>query len=90
LQKEHIESHQSQSLKNVITTVTRGEALGEANDDELVKALEDKYDALRDKLIADTLIKQFGETEWKAMSERERMAKLVQLKLEAKKLKKEG
>lgn len=52
--------------------------------------MEDKYDALRDKLIADALMKQVGEQEWKAMSERDRMAKLVQMKLEAKRLKKEG
>lgn len=70
--------------------VTRPEEVTEAKSDDLVQALEDKYDALRDKLIADALIQQVGESEWKAMSERDRMAKLVQMKLEAKRLKKEG
>lgn len=70
--------------------MTRPEEVGKADDGELVQALEDKYDALRDKLIADALMKQVGEAEWKNMSERDRMAKLVQLKLEAKRLKKEG
>ena len=90
LQNHHIEARQTETLSNVVTVVTRPEEVSDANDNELVQALEDKYDALRDKLIADALIKQVGESDWKAMSERDRMAKLVQLKLEAKKLKKEG
>ena len=62
----------------------------EANEDQLIQALEDKYDALRDKMMADALVKQMGEAEWRALSERDRMAHLAKMKLEAKKLRREG
>ncbi|XP_032219683.2 trichohyalin [Nematostella vectensis] len=90
LQKEHIAARAQDTLANVRAVLTRGEEGVAADEDELVQALESKYDALRDKLMAEALMKQVGEAEWKAMSERDRMAKLVQLKLEAKRLKQEG
>ena len=60
------------------------------SEEELVQALEQKYDALKDKLLAESLMKQVGEQEWAAMSEKERQARLVKLKLQEKKLREEG
>nr|XP_006823325.1 PREDICTED: trichohyalin-like [Saccoglossus kowalevskii] len=60
------------------------------SEDELVEALEEKYDALRDKLLAEALMRQFSETQWAKMSEKERQAKLMKLKLEEKRLRREG
>ena len=55
-----------------------------------MQALEEKYDALRDKLLMEALIAQVGETEWKLLSEQERQRKLMQLKLEERRLRQEG
>ncbi len=55
-----------------------------------MQALEEKYDALRDKLLMEALIAQVGEAEWKLLSEQERQRKLMQLKLEERRLRQEG
>lgn len=60
------------------------------SEEELVEALEEKYDALKDKLLAESLMKQMGDAEWAALSERERQIRLVKLKLQEKKLREEG
>ena len=62
----------------------------ESAEEELVEALEKKYDALKDKLIAEALMKQMGDAQWAALSERERQAKLLKLKLQERKLRQEG
>ena len=54
------------------------------------QALEEKYDALRDKLLMEALIAQLGETEWRLLSEQERQRRLMQLKLEERRLRQEG
>ncbi|PFX16028.1 hypothetical protein AWC38_SpisGene19720 [Stylophora pistillata] len=62
----------------------------ESAEEELVEALEQKYDALKDKLLTEALMKQMGDAEWAALSERERQAKLLKLKLQERKLRQEG
>ena len=61
-----------------------------SQEDELVKALEDKYDTLRDKLLLEALMKQYGEAEWARLSERERQTLLTKLKLQEKRLRQQG
>ena len=90
LQKVEIEAVTNGSLQNVMTVLTRAEPSGSADEGQLLQALQDKYDALQDKLLTDSLIKQVGEAEWNKLNEQERMAKLVQLKLEARRLRQEG
>ena len=65
-------------------------AVEESPEQELVEALEQKYDALKDKLLTEALMKQMGDAEWAALSERERQAKLLKLKLQERKLRQEG
>ena len=65
-------------------------SLATPTEEELVEALEEKYDALKDKLLAESLVKQLGDAQWAAMSERERQVRLVKLKLQEKKLREEG
>lgn len=62
----------------------------ESAEEELVEALEQKYDALKDKLLTEVLMKQMGDAEWTALSERERQAKLLKLKLQERRLRQEG
>ena len=62
----------------------------ESAEQELVEALEQKYDALKDKLLAEALMKQMGDAEWAALAERERQAKLLKLKLQERKLREDG
>ena len=62
----------------------------ESPEQELVEALEQKYDAMKDKLLTEALMKQMGEAEWAALSERERQAKLLKLRLQERKLRQEG
>ncbi len=57
---------------------------------EVVEALEAKYDALRDKLLLEGLMRSVGEARWAAMSERERQAELLKVKREARSLERAG
>lgn len=75
-------------LNNIAELVFRYE--GAASDDEFVKALDKKYDTLLDKLALEAIEKQLSDAEWKAMSEKERQSKALQLKLKQKQLMKEG
>ena len=59
-------------------------------EEEVVKALNDKYDALRDQLMLEALKQQMSDAEWAVLSEQERQAKLTKLKLMERRLRKEG
>ena len=54
------------------------------------QALNEKYDFLRDKLLAEALIAKLGEEEWRRLTEKERQQQLMKLKLEEKRLRKLG
>eukprot|EP00111_Clytia_hemisphaerica_P002852 TCONS_00008039-protein len=59
-------------------------------EEELLKALNDKYDSLRDKLLLDSLMNQFGKSEWDRLSEQERQNQLAKMRMLEKKLRREG
>ena len=63
---------------------------GVPSEKELLNALEEKYDALKDKLIAESLMNDLGAAEWGRLSERERQAKIMKIRLQEKKLRQEG
>lgn len=96
LQQVQLMARQQKWYDNIAATLlgvnrTRNASSAQApSEDELVEALEEKYDALKDKLLAESLMKQMGAADWAALSERERQAKLVKLKLQEKKLREEG
>ena len=73
-----------------MTVVTQAEIWGNANERDLSQALQYKYDALKDRLLRDTLVQQLGVTEWAALSENDRNAKLAQMKLKVQALQREG
>ena len=77
-----------EAAENVVVVLTKYE--GAAEDDELIKALDDKYDALRDKMLLDALMKQMLEGEWKKLSEEERQKRLLELRLKEKRLREQG
>ena len=52
--------------------------------------MNDKYDSLRDKLLLDSLMNQFGKTEWDRLSEQERQSQLAKMRMLEKKLRREG
>lgn len=84
------QAYEEEWLDNVSALVL-GTGEGPASkEDELIKALEDKYDTLRDKLLLEALEKQLGAAEWSRMSEQERQARLVKLKLQEKRLRQQG
>ena len=59
-------------------------------EEEVIKALNEKYDALRDQLLLESLKKQMSDAEWAMLSEQERQARLTKLKLMERMLRKEG
>ena len=59
-------------------------------EDELLKALEDKYDTLRDKLLLEALEKQVGAADWARLSEQERQSRMAKLKLQERRLRQQG
>ena len=52
--------------------------------------MEEKYDALRDKLLLEALEKQMGAAEWARLSEQERQARLAKMKLQERRLRQQG
>ena len=59
-------------------------------EEELIKALDDKYDAVRDKLLLEALMKQMGEAEWAKLSAQEAQARLTRIKLMERRLRRDG
>ncbi|XP_078676996.1 uncharacterized protein LOC144913832 [Branchiostoma floridae x Branchiostoma belcheri] len=90
VQKQCLELLKQGRSENVSVVVLAAEVTKEAGQEELMDALEGKYDALRDKLIAEALAKQMGEAEWALLSEQERQARLIKMKLEQRRLRQEG
>lgn len=84
------QAYEEEWLDNVSAVVLGTDEGLAGEEDELVKALEDKYDALRDKLLLEALEKQLGAAEWARLSERERQARLAKLKLQEKRLRQQG
>lgn len=79
-----------EELLDGISAVLLGTEENVSQEDELLKALEDKYDALRDKLLLEALEKQVGAAEWAQLSEQERQARLAKLKLQERRLRQQG
>eukprot|EP00057_Strongylocentrotus_purpuratus_P011445 XP_011665919.1 PREDICTED: trichohyalin isoform X2 [Strongylocentrotus purpuratus] len=90
LQKESLEAIRLEKHENVAVVITSTDLGTQADESQLVEALEAKYDALKDKLLADALMKQMGEGEWARLSEKERQLRLMKLKLEERRLRQEG
>ncbi|CAH1784103.1 unnamed protein product [Owenia fusiformis] len=86
--KDEMNKRRWEANENVVTVFTKYEGIAE--DEEIVKALEEKYDSLRDKLLMEMLMKQMGDNEWNKLSEQERQRRLLQLKLLERKLRQEG
>lgn len=87
-QQEH--SAWQEELLDGISAVLLGTEENVSQEDELLKALEDKYDTLRDKLLLEALEKQMGAAEWALLSEQERQARLAKLKLQERRLRQQG
>ena len=79
-----------EELLDGIAAVLLGTEDNVAQEDELLKALEEKYDALRDKLLLEALEKQMGAAEWARLSEQERQARLAKMKLQERRLRQQG
>ncbi|XP_062600408.1 trichohyalin-like [Saccostrea cucullata] len=91
MQLAQINDRKQNSRENVAYIVFSPEmCLEVSTDTDLMEALEGKYDALRDKLLAEALIKQLGESEWQRLTDLERQKKMMELKLKERKLRREG
>lgn len=89
--QEHDEKLCSErKFPNLVFVLTMAEATKKTDANDLIDALETKYDALKDKLILDALEKQMGDLQWAALNEQERQRQLMKIKLEQRKLKQEG
>ncbi|XP_047146715.1 trichohyalin isoform X1 [Hydra vulgaris] len=73
------------NISKVIFTLIGGE-----KEEELLKAVDKKYDILMDKLTLEALQKQMGNAAWLQLSEKERQAKMMRLRLQQKQLLKDG
>lgn len=90
LQENLFQSRKEGLHENAATVVTQAEVWGNANERDLSQALQYKYDALKDRLLRDALVRQVGVTEWAALSEKDRFTKLAQMKLKVQALQREG
>ena len=57
---EEIRTYKSEHMENVAAVLLCYDGLG--TNDEILQALENKYDALKDKLLLEALRKQLGKT----------------------------
>ena len=60
LRQRELEARKYEEMTNVAAVIFKFE--GEGTDDQLVKALDKKYDALMDKLLLESLQKQLGKS----------------------------
>ena len=90
LQTRLLAEAQSDVRSNLITVFGNPEQITTVGEEQLLDALDSKYDTLRDKLLSEALMKEMGAAEWQALSEQERQAKLVKMKLEERRLRREG
>ena len=58
LRQSHIQARKDGVAENVATVLLRYEGAG--TDDEILKALDNKYDTLKDKLLLEAMKKQLG------------------------------
>ncbi|KAJ8301441.1 hypothetical protein KUTeg_020428 [Tegillarca granosa] len=89
-QQKQIQERKCCMIENVAIVIFTPETTGEDSETELLEALDGKFDALRDKLLAEALMRQLGESEWNRLSDLERQKKLTELKLKEKQLRREG
>ncbi|XP_063400098.1 trichohyalin-like isoform X3 [Mytilus trossulus] len=92
LQTKIIEEKRNEVRENIAIVLLTSETCDSSSNEEteILEALDGKYDALRDKLLAEVLMKQLGETEWNRLSELERQKKLAELKLKERQLRRDG
>ncbi|CAC5415797.1 unnamed protein product [Mytilus coruscus] len=92
LQTKIIEEKRNEVRENIAIVLLTSETCDSSSNEEteLLEALDGKYDALRDKLLAEVLMRQLGETEWNRLSELERQKKLAELKLKERQLRRDG
>ncbi|XP_069101140.1 trichohyalin-like isoform X2 [Argopecten irradians] len=90
LQSEVMQSRKVNAAENVAAVVFSSDSTDGSSDTDLLEALDGKFDALRDKLLAEALMKQLGEAEWKLLSDKEKQRKLMELKLKERQLRRDG
>ena len=90
LQNRLLAEANSVTRSNIMTVFSTAEQVTSVGEEQLLDALDAKYDVLRDKLLSEALMKEMGAAEWQALSEQERQARLVKMKLEERRLRKEG
>ncbi|KAK3102592.1 hypothetical protein FSP39_012464 [Pinctada imbricata] len=96
LVKHQIMKDEEESCENVahviFDKVGKGDKTGaeEGENSQLIDALEQKYETLKDKLLEAVLKEEMGEAEWDKLSDKEKQEKLVELKMKEKKLRQEG
>ena len=89
-QKEEIEVRKTEKWSNVVIVVSAPEDTAHANDDELVDALQSKYDTLKEKLIYEALERKMGTEEWNKLSEDEKYEKMMEIQMKIKTLQEQG
>ncbi|XP_038068700.1 trichohyalin-like isoform X2 [Patiria miniata] len=90
VQQQNIADQKNERNENVAGVLMTADLSKKAGEEELVDALQGKYDALRDKILTEALMKQIGEAEWAQLSEKERQVRLIKLRLEERRLRQAG
>ena len=89
-QQQEIEIRKTEKWSNIIIVVSAPEDTAHANDDELVDALQSKYDTLKEKLIYEALERKMGTEEWNKLSEEEKYEKMMEIQMKIKALQEQG
>ncbi|PIK40890.1 hypothetical protein BSL78_22246 [Apostichopus japonicus] len=96
VQEEEMEKHKKQNVMEAIENLLDEEkadilsTIKKPDKTEVMKDVERKYDEIRDKILTDTLMKQMTDAEWAKLSEAERQAMKVELKLREREMRRLG
>lgn len=90
MQTRLLAESESNVRTNLMTVFATPEQITNVGEEQLLAALDSKYDTLRDKLLSEALMKEMGAAEWQALSEQERQARLVKKKLQERRLRRDG
>lgn len=91
MQQELAKAIEASSCDNVAGTLFHllsGE--DESSDAALERAVEEKYESLRDHLLVEALVRQLGAAEWARLSEEQRQRHLAAMRLKERQLRREG
>ena len=89
-QKKEIDINENGKWPNIVITISSPEDNENPTSGQLVDAVASRYDALKEKLIYETLERTLGAENWDELSDDDKYDKMIELKQKIEKSRMEG